>query len=259
MSLPDSVLSLLPILAAGFGAGLVNSVAGGGTLLSFPVLLWAGRDPVVANATNALALWPGSLAGAYGFRRELLPKRRLFALLLPPAILGGVLGGVLLLHTPRSTFSFLVPYLVLGATLLLALQRPLMRALGTPASLDPSRSRMAGLVLMQLVVGVYGGYFGAAMGIVMLAAYGLYGVSDIHERNGLKNVTAAMINGVAGLYFSLSGAIDWQDAAILSVGAVSGGLVGSAVGRRLPRPVAEGVVVAIGVVATLSLLLRARR
>jgi hypothetical protein len=256
---PDSALSLLAIFAAGLGAGLVNSVAGGGTLLSFPVLLWAGRDPIVANATNALALWPGSVAAAYGFRRELLPKRRLFALLLPPAILGSVLGGVLLLHTPKRTFAFLVPYLVLGATILIATQRPLMRALGTAASVTPTRGRMAALVLVQLAVAVYGGYFGAAMGIIMLAAYGLYGVADIHERNGLKNVTAAVINGVAGLYFALSGAIDWRDAAALATGSVSGGLVGAAIGRRLSRPVAEGVVVALGALAALSLLLRARR
>ena len=186
------------VFAAGLGAGLINAVAGGGTLLSFPVLVWAGRDPVVANATNALALWPGSLASALGLRRELGRAAPVLRLMLPPAVVGGALGGWLLLRTPSKVFSSIVPYLVLAATVLMAMQRPLRRLGGAKQEMSvdcpPGRAAALGLVAGQLVVSVYGGYFGAGMGILMLAALGLYGLGDIHERNALKNVSATAIN-----------------------------------------------------------------
>jgi uncharacterized membrane protein YfcA len=249
----------IAIFAAGVGAGVVNAVAGGGTLLSFPVLLWAGRDPIMANATNALALWPGALAGALGFRRELAKAPRLLGLLLPPALVGGLVGGWLLLRTGSRVFNSVVPFLVLAATVLLALQRPLRRLVRAPETPDGRPhvgSRAVGLVAGQLVVSIYGGYFGAGMGILMLAALGLYGILDIHERNGLKNVLSAVINGIAGIYFALSGAINWGDALVLGVGAVVGGYAGAAVGRKLKREVAELVVVGIGVAMTIALFVR---
>jgi uncharacterized membrane protein YfcA len=248
----------IAIFAAGVGAGVVNSVAGGGTLLSFPVLLWAGRDPIVANATNALALWPGALAGAVGFRRELAKAPRLLGLLLPPALVGGLIGGWLLLRTGSRVFSEVVPYLVLAATLLLALQRPLRRLVRAPDSSAEAHmgGRAIALVAGQLIVSIYGGYFGAGMGILMLASLGLYGILDIHERNGLKNVLSAVINGIAGVYFAISGAIAWADALVLGVGAVIGGYAGAALGRKLKREVAELVVVGIGVAMTIALFVR---
>ena len=253
MQLTDGIA----IFAAGVGAGVVNAVAGGGTLLSFPVLLWAGRDPIMANATNALALWPGALAGAFGFRRELAKAPRLLGLLLPPALVGGLAGGWLLLRTGSRVFSSVVPYLVLAATLLLALQRPLRRLVRAPERVEVHEGRRAvGLVVGQLIVSIYGGYFGAGMGILMLASLGLYGIADIHERNGLKNVLSAVINGIAGVYFAISGAINWLDALVLGVGAVVGGYAGAAVGRRLKREVAELVVVGIGVAMTVALFVR---
>jgi uncharacterized membrane protein YfcA len=247
----------IAIFAAGAGAGMVNAVAGGGTLLSFPVLLWAGRDPIMANATNALALWPGALAGAVGFRRELAKAPRLLGLLLPPALAGGLIGSWLLLRTGSRVFSTVVPYLVAAATLLLALQRPLRRLVRAPEGGGAHEGRRAvGLVAGQLIVSIYGGYFGAGMGILMLAALGLYGIIDIHERNGLKNVLSAVINGIAGVYFAVSGAIAWADALVLGLGAVVGGYAGAAVGRKLKREVAELVVVAIGVAMTIALFVR---
>jgi uncharacterized membrane protein YfcA len=252
----------LAIFAAGVGAGVINAVAGGGTLLSFPVLVWAGRDPIVANATNALALWPGSLASALGFRRELAGAPRLLTLLLlPPAVVGGVLGGWVLLRTPSRVFSHIVPYLVLGATALMAVQRPL-RHLARVSDLEgdrPGPGRAAARVAGQLAVSLYGGYFGAGIGILMLAALGLYGVGDIHQRNGLKNVVAAVTNGTAGVYFIAVGAIAWGDAIALAAGAMLGGYAGASLGRRLSRSVAEMVVVAVGAAMTAAMFLRPGR
>jgi uncharacterized membrane protein YfcA len=248
------VASSIAISAAGVGAGVINSVAGGGTMLSFPVLLWAGRDPIVANASNALALWSGSLAGAAGFRRELWNSRRLLALLVPPALVGGAAGGWLLLRTPSTVFSHIVPYLVALATLLMALQRPLKRWTATEA--PPTRTRAAALIAGQLAVSFYGGYFGAGMGILMLAALGFYGVADIHARNGLKNILAALTNGVASIYFAIAGAINWRDAALLGVGSVLGGYAGASLGRKLRRETAERIVVIIGLAMTVALFVR---
>lgn len=256
MDLGDAAL----ILAAGVGAGTINAVAGGGTLISFPLLVWAGRDPVVANATNALALWPGALAGAVGFRREIAGATRLLPALIPAALLGGAAGGFLLLQTPSRLFASFVPFLVLFATLMVAAQRPLLAVLrGREPRPEPAGGgRTAALFVGQLAVSIYGGYFGAAMGILMLAALGLYGLPDIHQRNGLKNVLGAVTNGVAGLYFAAAGAVDWADAGVLAVGAVVGGYGGAALGRRMSRRAAELLVLVIGLGATAALLARGR-
>src|SRR5687767_1024303 len=187
MPLSDALI----IFATGVFAGAINAVAGGGTLLTFPMLLWLGRDPILANATNALALWPGSLAGAYA-------ARAILKLLLPIGVVGSFIGGVLLLATPTRVFSEIVPFLVLLATLLLAAQRPLRAKLAEQASTPskPPRRSVYVLGFAQLLVSIYGGYFGAAAGILMLAAYGLFGVTDIHQRNGIKNLLATVNNGV---------------------------------------------------------------
>jgi uncharacterized membrane protein YfcA len=246
---------LLAIFLGGVCAGIMNAVAGGGTLVSYPILLWVGRDPIVANATNALALWPGSLASAWGFRREIVRLPRLLELLVPAAILGGLAGGWLLLRTPSKVFSAFVPYLILFATLLLAAKSVLTR-IRRPAG--RARAHAVVLFLAQLLVSVYGGYFGAGMGILMLAALGLYGVSEFHERNALKNLLAATTNGVASIFFSAAGIIRWGDGLVLGAGAVVGGLVGAAVGRRLSSRTLEMVAIVVGLVATTSLLLHRR-
>jgi uncharacterized membrane protein YfcA len=248
-------LDYLAIFFGGLCAGVLNAVAGGGTLVSFPILLWAGRDPILANATNALALWPGSLAGAWGFRREIIRLPRLLKSLVPTAVAGGLAGGWLLLATPSKVFSSFVPYLILFATAILAAKSVLAR-LGAKPGAERTRTHALILFIAQLGVSVYGGYFGAGMGILMLAALGLYGVSDFHERNALKNLLSATTNGFAGIFFIVSGAIRWDDALVLGAGSVAGGLLGAGVGRRLSSKVLESVAIVVGVVATLSLVLR---
>ncbi len=245
------------IFAAAFAAGMVNSVAGGGTLISFPTLVWLGRNPILADATNAVALWPGSFAGMIGFRRELKGSRRWFLLLIVPSLVGGVFGAILLLHTSSRSFSKLVPYLILLATLILATQEMITRRLyrGVNEGKKPSRGGTIGAVLFQFLVGVYGGYFGAGMGILMLAALGLLGLTDIHQMNGVKNFLAFSINGIASVYFIASGAVLWTDAVLMMIGAMLGGYSGAGLARRVGRPAVRYFVVTVGLVMTLSMLL----
>jgi uncharacterized membrane protein YfcA len=246
-------VNTLVLLIAAFLAGAINSIAGGGTLLSFPALVWIGRDPILANATNAVALWPGSLAGAVGFRREMADMRRWLLLLTIPSLVGGALGAILLLRTSTKTFTHLVPFLILGATLLLAAQEVITRRL---AGVAQGHRWIAFAFIFQFFVGVYGGYFGAGMGILMLAALGLIGLTDMHQMNGLKNVLAICINGVAAIYFAISGAVLWADAAIMAVAAIAGGYAGAKIARRLGRKFVRGAVVFIGLAMTVALFLR---
>ena len=243
------------IAGAAFAAGLIYSVAGGGTLVSFPALLWAGRDPVFANATSTVALWPASLAGVYGFRRELAGGRRWVLLFGAPSLAGGVVGAVLLLRTPSETFGRLVPFLILFATLLLALQEPISRRLasGREEGARPSRRWLAGAVLFQFAVGVYGGYFGAGIGILMLAALGLLGFTDIHRMNALKNLLAILVNGVAAAYFILSAAVVWADVLVMTFAAVAGGYAGARLAYRLGRRFVRRAVVVIGLIMAVAL------
>ena len=246
------------VAAAAFAAGLINSIAGGGTLVSFPALLWAGRDPVLANATSTVALWPASLAGVYGFRRDLKGGARTFLLFGAPSLVGGVLGAALLLRTPSETFGRLVPFLILFATLLLAAQEPISRRLRGDAGGEhtPTRAWWAGAIVFQFFVGVYGGYFGAGIGILMLAALGLLGFTDIHRMNALKNLLAICINGVAAVYFITSGAVLWSDVLVMTFAAVAGGYTGARLAYRLGRRFVRLAVIVIGLVMSFSLFFR---
>ncbi|HUP48264.1 MAG TPA: sulfite exporter TauE/SafE family protein [Thermoanaerobaculia bacterium] len=246
------------IVGAAFIAGAINAIAGGGTLISFPALIWLGRDPILANATSTIALWPGSLAGTIGFRRELASARRWLFLLIVPSLAGGVAGAVLLLRTPSTTFDRLIPLLILVATLLLAVQEMITRRLRFLAAAhdNPTVPWLIFVFTFQFAVGIYGGYFGAGIGILMLAALGLIGMTDLHQMNGLKNLLTIAINGVAAVYFALSGAVLWSDGLPMAAGAVAGGLLGARLAHRFGRTFVRRAVVVIGLVMTVAMLLR---
>lgn len=212
----------------------------------------------MANATNTIAMWPGSLAGAIGFRRELATARRWLLLLIVPSIAGGALGAWLLLRTPNETFERIVPWLILGATVLLALQETVTRKLGLVAKSheNPGSGWMTFVIAFQFLVGVYGGYFGAGMGILMLAALGLIGMTDLHQMNGVKNVLAIFINGIAAIYFAVSDTVAWGDAAILTAGTILGGYLGARGARRFGRAFVRKAVVVIGIVMSVALFFK---
>jgi hypothetical protein len=199
------------LFSAAFAAGVINSIAGGGTLLSFPALVWAGHAPVYANATSALALAPGSLGSLWGYRSELRDTPPRFFVLLIPSFIGSIIGAVLLKLTPEKLFEAFVPFLILFATLLFMAQEPLKRRLrlGEGGAGRVSTSWLAGASCYQFLVGVYGGYFGAGIGILTLAVLGLLGLQNIHQMNGLKNIFAGTINLVAALYFIYAG-LEWR-------------------------------------------------
>jgi uncharacterized membrane protein YfcA len=236
------------IAAAALIAGAINSMAGGGTLISFPALVWIGVNPVMANATNTFALWPGSFAAMVGYRKDMARIQRWLWLLTIPALSGGAVGAVLLMHTSTKTFSRLVPYLIIGATLLLAAQELITRRLGVVgrAHEKPTAGWVTFVFVFQFLVGIYGGYFGAGIGILMLAALGLIGLTDMHEMNGLKNLLAICINGIAAIYFAFSGAVLWQVGALMAVTAILGGYLGARLAKRLGRTFVRRAVVVIG-------------
>ncbi|HUJ15103.1 MAG TPA: sulfite exporter TauE/SafE family protein [Thermoanaerobaculia bacterium] len=237
------------LFAAAFLAGIVNSIAGGGTLISFPSLLWIGRNAIIANATSTIALWPGSLSGMLGFRRDLATLPRRLYILIVPSLAGGIAGAMLLLHTSTKTFERLVPWLILGATMLLAFQGVITKRI-------PHRWPLGLIILLQLLVAFYGGYFGAGIGILMLAALGLIGLTDLHQMNGLKNLLAICINGVAAVYFAASGAVIWSDAILMAIAAIAGGFSGAKLAHVLGRRFVRGFVIAVGLCMTVALFLK---
>jgi hypothetical protein len=245
-------------MAAAFLAGGINSIAGGGTLISFPALVWLGRPPIIANATNTIAVWPASLSAVFGYRAELRTVRRWLLLLTLPSLAGGALGAWLLLRTSEKTFVRIVPLLILGATLLLAAQEMVTKRLGVLAQAHerPTTGWVTFVFVFQFLVSIYGGYFGAGMGILMLAALGLIGLTDLHQMNGLKNLLAICINGIAAIYFALTGSVRWTDGAIMAAGSIVGGYAGARLAKRLGRKFVRGAVVAIGLVMTIALWLK---
>ena len=235
------------LVGSSVAAGAINSVAGGGTLLSFPAAVAAGLPPVMANATNAVAMTPGSLAAAWSYRGFLGDRRRLTVWLALPAAAGATLGAVILRHTKPSLFEAIIPWLILGATLVILLQQVgLHVAPAAPATVSPSRRRLALVLFFQFLVGVYGGYFGGAMGIIMLAYLSLLGGMEIHQMNAVKNTLAALMNGVASIYFFARGMVEPRAALLMTAGAVTGGFVGARIARRIEPKIVRWAVIAIG-------------
>ena len=249
------VHQLFVFLAACAG-GAINSVAGGGTLLTVPTLIWLGVPALNANATSTVALWPGSLSGAWGFRREMLQADpRVYALVVP-SLIGGLTGAILLKRTPPGVFERLIPALILFATLLFVVQEPLQRRFDLTALHNARSHWLSWTMLFQLIVGIYGGYFGAGIGIMMLAALSLMGHTDIHQMNGLKNLLAVAINGIAIIYLVFTDLILWETALLMAVGAIVGALIGAGTARRVGQAAVRYVVVGVGLAMTVSMFLR---
>lgn len=240
-----------------FLAGAINSIAGGGTLISFPALIWLGLNPITANATSTVAIWPGTMGSIWGYRRELRDAETRFRILIIPSLIGGITGALLLKWTPPSLFEKLVPYLILFATLLFMAQGPVQSLLKTSSAEGHHSARwLVGAVLFQLGVGIYGGYFGAGIGILMLAALSILGLSDIHEMNSLKVVFGGAINGVAAAYFVFANMVTWPYVLIMAVAAIIGGVGGAGTARRLGRTTVRWIVICIGFGMAISLFIK---
>jgi uncharacterized membrane protein YfcA len=263
----DPVRLSLVFVAAVVG-GAVNSIAGGGTLLTFPALIGLGVPALVANATSTVALWPGSVASIWGYRDMLVGMQtwvRRFAL---PSVLGGLLGATLLLATPSSRFDAIVPWLVFGATMLFIIQRPLAERIrrrneqrvATIAVDDETADRAVQptfqLLVFQFAVAVYGGYFGAGIGILMLAALGFMGFKNIHRMNALKNFGGMCANAVAAATFAISGLVSWPVAGAMAIGAMVGGYGGSRLAQRVPQARVRQAIIVIGLASSLWLVTR---
>jgi uncharacterized protein len=244
----DSVLTYLFLCGSAFLAGAINSIAGGGTLLTFPALFEAlNGKGVLANGTSTLALMPGSLAASWGYRKELADKRAMLLHLLAPSIVGGAVGALLATTLDQKIFNALVPWLIFAAALLFTVQRPIQRWLGTRTQQGPPTRRAVLMVAgFQFLVAIYGGYFGAGIGILMLSALAFMSVGDIHHMNGMKTVLAALINGVAIVVFIVQGQVRWDYALAMALAAIAGGYLGARVARRLKPAFVRWIVVAIG-------------
>jgi uncharacterized membrane protein YfcA len=252
-----TIWSGVALIIAAAIAGAINAVAGGGTLVSFPALVWALGDPVLANATSTVALFPASLSSMVAYRSHLGGTRRWLLILTAPSLVGGFLGAWLLLKTPPQTFGRVVPWLILGATALRAVNGPLSRWTAGRRK-EKTRAWWAGAVGFQLVVGIYGGYFGAGIGIMMLAAFGLLGMTDIHQMNGLKCFFAFCVNAVAAVWFILAGKVVWPFALLMMAAAIAGGYAGAAGARKLGKSFANAAVLVIGIGVGLWLLFAAK-
>ncbi len=256
MPTPD-LPHLLGAFGAAFFAGAINSVAGGGTMLTFPVLLALGLPPVVANATNTVGIWPGSIGSLLGFRKELaaLPKRLLWLLL--PAFFGGLLGALTLRYTPESVFERAVPGLILFATLLFVVQAKLQRGpQAANEALFLQGGKLALAVLLQFGVAIYGGYFGAGMSIMALAVLGFIGMSDMLAMSATTSLLGFAINGAAGAIFIGAGLIAWPYALAMTLGSLFGGYGAAGIARRIGKPLLRRFVILVGFCISAALFAR---
>ncbi len=242
------------LFLAAFFAGIINAIAGGGTLLTFPALVAALKPDygpeaeALANTTSTVALLPGSLAGTWGYRKEFAEARDFALRLIPPSLVGGFVGSILVL-SDKQLFGQLVPWLILTAAVLFLIQHPINRYLKRDPDAETKLAtgwKLAGILAFQFSIAVYGGYFGAGIGILMLTALSVLGVGSIHRANAVKTLLATVINGTSAIVFALWGHVDWGYAGIMAAGAVAGGYAGARTARRLPAWVVRWVVIAIG-------------
>lgn len=250
-----SPLEALLVLVAGVWAGAINTLVGSGSLVTFPVLLAVGYSPLTANVSNNLGVVPGSISGAYGYRRELRGQRRRLLRFAPASALGGVAGAVLLLALPASAFEAIVPVFVAAGVVLVLLQPRINRRLARRRTEHPHAHGGTPALLATGLTGVYGGYFGAAQGVLLLAILGIAIDDDLQRVNALKVVLAGLVNFVAAIVFVLAAHIAWGAVALIAAGSALGGQLGARVGRRLPTPALRAVIVIVGLAAIAKLLI----
>ena len=245
------IAQLLFLCTAAFFAGAINSVAGGGTLLTFPALTWilgsSAAASVIANATSTVALFPGSIAATWGYRREMAGQGGWIMPLMIPSLIGSFIGTWLVVTQPAKIFQEMVPWLILAAAVLFMLQPAITKwtGIGKPHA-HPSKQTMIGIIGFQFLIALYGGYFGAGIGILMLSSLALMGLGDIHRMNALKSLLASAINGMSVAMFVANGKVDWTYAVPMIAAGIAGGFVGASVSRKLDKNVVRWVVIAIG-------------
>ena len=240
-------LQILLLIGSGFLAGVINSVAGGGTFFTFPALIFAGVSPIMANVTSTIAVWPGAVSSAVAYRKQLSLQRKDMLALMLTSLIGGGIGAVILLITPVQTFEALIPWLMLVATLLFAFGDKLRKEIN---EMDRVNYRSPKSVGLQMAIALYGGYFGAGIGILMLAMLNLLGLRDIHQMNALKTVLGSAINGVAVVIFIFSGYVDWLAASIMVVAAIIGGYFGACYAQKMPKIWVKRFVIIVGFIMT---------
>jgi uncharacterized protein len=241
--------AILLFFAAALGSAL-NGVAGGGSFVSFPALLFTGVAPVAANTTSTLALWFGIVATGGAYRKQLTLSRRVMIPLLITSVVGGLIGALLLIHTPAQTFLQLIPWLLLSATLLFAFGKHLTRYIAGGLSTNASDGAIAGASVFELLVATYGGYFGGGIGIMNLAMFAALGMTDINAMNGLKAVLGATTNGAAVITFIGTKSILWPQGIVMTAGAIFGGFLSAHYAQKLPQPLVRLVVILVGAAMT---------
>jgi hypothetical protein len=248
---------VIALLVAGMAAGTINTIVGAGTLITFPTLLFFGYPPVVANVSNTIGLVAGGLTGIHGYRRELVGQGDTLRRLMPASFLGAVVGAVLLLWLPESVFDTIVPVLIAAALVLVLIGPRIQRWAAARHPDQDSRGRRVLMTVCVFGAGVYGGYFGAAQGVLMVGIMSVLMTISLQRINGLKNVLVTLANAVAAVTFILVAPdrINWSVAALIAMGALVGGVIGSRVGRRLSPMVLRGVIVVVGVLAIAKMVL----
>ncbi|MFJ7250229.1 sulfite exporter TauE/SafE family protein [Kitasatospora sp. NPDC098652] len=245
----------IAVLVAGVGAGMINVIVGSGTLITFPVLLAVGIPPVTANVSNSFGLVPGSLSGVFGYRRELAGQGRRLRRMGTASLLGGLLGALLLTKLPSGAFDAIVPALILLALVLVVVQPRVAKAVAARRRADGDPDGGPALLAGVFLTGIYGGYFGAAQGVLLMALMGMLLQEELQRINAVKNALALIVNGVAALFFLFTATVNWTAAGLIAAGSLVGGLIGAKVGRRLPPAALRGVIVVVGLAAVTKLLL----